>query len=652
MSELGADALRFALVIALFGLGAAVYAGRARRAEWTRVAERAVALVFAATTLAMAVLFHAFATGDYALSYVAANSARSMTLPYRLAALWGGQAGSLLLWLWMLCAYAAACAFTQRRQNRTLMPWVLAVLLANASFFLVVLNFVTSPYERLAAGQVSSDGAGLNPLLQHPAMLVHPVLLYTGLTGFAVPFAFAFAALMTRELGTTWFRTTRRWTLFPWLALSIGIMLGGRWAYEVLGWGGYWAWDPVENASFMPWLPATAYLHSVMIQEKRNMLKAWNLLLIGITYVLCLFGTFLTRSGVVQSVHAFAQTPLFTSIFLAYVVATAAGFLALLWLRRGDIRSPHRIESMLSREASFLLNNWVFIAILMVVFWGTLFPVFSEAVTGERVAVGPRFFNTLAGPLAIFLLLLTGVGPLVAWRRATPAALRRHFVAPVLAGLAAAALVLALAGPGVDFYGLAVWSLGAFVIATIAQEYGRAIRARLRKGEEGPLGAIASLLRKNPQRYGGYVVHLGAVLVLMGTAGSVLNEERLENVRPGSEIAVQEYRLRYLTAQPIPAQHYGGAVARLALYRGDEPLAVMAPEKRMYWLEQQPASIPSVYSTLREDLYVILTALEPDGSATLKVYRNPLVNWIWIGGAIFVLGTVLVMWPHPEAKRA
>jgi cytochrome c-type biogenesis protein CcmF len=652
MSDLGADALRLALVIALFGLGAAVYAGSRRRAEWTRVAERAVALVFACATLAMAVLFHAFATGDYALAYVAANSARSMTLPYRLAALWGGQAGSLLLWLWMLCAYAAACVFAQRRQNRTLMPWVVAVLLANASFFLVVLNFVTTPFERLAPGQIASDGAGLNPLLQHPAMLAHPVLLYTGLTGFAVPFAFAFAALVTRELGTSWFRTTRRWTLFPWLALSIGILLGGRWAYEVLGWGGYWAWDPVENASFMPWLPATAYLHSVMIQEKRNMLKAWNLLLIGITYVLCLFGTFLTRSGVVQSVHAFAQTPLFTSIFLGYVLFTAAGFLAALWLRRGEIRSPHRIESMLSREASFLLNNWVFIAILMVVFWGTLFPVFSEAVTGERVAVGPRFFNTLAGPLAIFLLLLTGVGPLIAWRRATPAALRRHFVLPSLAGLAAAGLVLALVGPGVDFYGLAVWSLGAFVIATIAQEYVRAIRARVRKGGEGPLGALAALLRKNPQRYGGYVVHLGFALVLMGTAGSVLNEEHLENVRPGSEIAVQDYRLRYLTAQPLPAQHYGGAVARLALYRGDEPLAVMAPEKRMYWLEQQPASIPSVYSTLREDLYVILTALERDGSATVKVYRNPLVNWIWIGGAIFVLGTALVMWPHPGAPRA
>jgi cytochrome c-type biogenesis protein CcmF len=430
MSDLGAHALRFSLAIALFGLGAAVYAGSRRRPEWTQVAERAVGIVFACTTLAIALLFYAFATGDFSIGYVAAHSARSMALPYRLAALWGGQAGSLLLWLWMLLVYATACVWSQRHQNRTLMPWVVAVLLANAAFFLVLLNFVTDPFERIPMSQPPSDGSGLNPLLQHPVMMIHPLMLYTGMVGFAVPFAFAFAALVTGELGATWFRSTRRWTLFPWLALSIGIMLGGRWAYEVLGWGGYWAWDPVENASFMPWLPATAYLHSVMIQEKRNMLKAWNLLLIGLTYTLCLFGTFLTRSGVVQSVHAFAQTPVFTTVFLGYVVVTGIVFLAALWHRRGEIRSPQRIESMMSREAGFLLNNWVFIAILMVVFWGTLFPVFSEAATGERVAVGPRFFNTLAGPLAIFLLLLTGVGPLVAWRRATPAALRRQFLVP------------------------------------------------------------------------------------------------------------------------------------------------------------------------------------------------------------------------------
>jgi cytochrome c-type biogenesis protein CcmF len=652
MPEIGSTAIRFALVIAVLALGAGIYAGVTRRADWTRVSERGVVVVFAFVSVAIAALFSSFATSDFQLQYVAQHSARSMPLAYRMAALWGGQAGSLLLWLWMLGAYSAACVWLHRSENRVLMPWVVSVLLANAVFFLVLVNFVTNPFERMAPGDVPSDGAGLNPLLQHPVMMIHPLVLYTGLVGFAVPFAFGFAALVSGELGTAWFRTTRRWTLFAWLALSCGIILGGRWAYEVLGWGGYWAWDPVENASFMPWLPATAYLHSVMIQERRSMLKAWNLLLIGLTYTLCLFGTFLTRSGIVQSVHAFAQTPVFTWIFLGYVMITAFAFLAALLWRRGEIRSPARLESMISREASFLLNNWVFIALLMVVFWGTLFPVFSEAISGERIAVGPKFFNTMAGPLALFLLFLTGVGPIVAWRRASPVSLRRQFAGPAAAGVACGVAFAAWFRGSAEFYPLMVWSLGAFVTATIVQEYARAIRIRVRKYGENPVRAVVTLLRKNQQRYGGYIVHLGAVLILIGTAGSVFNEERLETVSPGQEISMNGYRLRYLTAHPLPAQHYGGAVARLALYHHDDPVGVMVPEKRRYWLEEQPASIPSVHSTLREDLYVILTEIEADGSATLKIYRNPLVNWIWIGGAVFVLGTLAVMWPHPTRSPA
>ncbi|MFB3117595.1 MAG: heme lyase CcmF/NrfE family subunit, partial [Myxococcota bacterium] len=358
MPDIGGYSLRFALAIALLGLGSAIYAGAQRRPEWTRVAERSVWVVFAFVSVAMIALFYALATFDFQLLYVARHSARSMDLHYRLAALWGGQAGSLLLWLWMLMAYGVASVWFNRTKNRTLMPWVVAVLLANAIFFLVLVTLVTEPFERLQPGDTLSDGDGLNPLLQHPVMMIHPIVLYTGLVGFLVPFAFAFAALVTGELDTNWFRTTRRWTLFPWLFLSIGIMLGGRWAYEVLGWGGYWAWDPVENASFMPWLPATAFLHSVMIQEKRNMLKTWNLLLIGLTYTLCLFGTFLTRSGIVQSVHAFAQSPMFTSVFLGYVLFSATVFFSAVALRRKEIRSPNRIESVVSREAGFLLNNW------------------------------------------------------------------------------------------------------------------------------------------------------------------------------------------------------------------------------------------------------------------------------------------------------
>jgi cytochrome c-type biogenesis protein CcmF len=648
MSDLGTFALRFALLIGIAGLAIAIYAGTTRRAAWLRVAERGMWVLSGFVTLAIAALFVAFASHDYQLEYVASHAARNMDLPYRLAALWGGQAGSLLLWLWIMVLYAGACVWFNRRQNRGLMPWVLAVLFANAIFFLVLLVGVTDPFAKLPPGMVMSDGSGLNPLLQHPVMMIHPVTLYLGLVGFVIPFAFGFAALISGELGTAWFRTTRRWTLFAWLFLSMGIMLGGRWAYEVLGWGGYWAWDPVENASFMPWLPATAYLHSVMIQEKRDMLKTWNLLLIGLTYVLCLFGTFLTRSGIVQSVHAFAQTPIFTTVFLGYVLCTAIAFLAALLMRRGELRSSEHIDSYVSREASFLLNNWVFIAILVWVFIGTLLPVFTEPF-GERITVGPAYYESLlgVGGLALLLLLLTGVGPLIAWRQATLVSLRRQFLVPAIATLATAALVLLIVGEKITVYSLLAWSLGGFVVATIVQEFYQAIRTRTRRGDENALQAFATLLRRNQQRYGGYIVHLGVVFVLMGAAGSVLNEEKLENVSPGDEVTIHDYRIRYLTARALPARHYGGAEARLALYRDDEPVGVMVPEKRLYWMQEQPASIPSVHSTLREDLYVILTAVEADGSATIKLYRNPLVNWIWIGGLIFVLGSVVVMWPHP-----
>jgi cytochrome c-type biogenesis protein CcmF len=652
VSDLGFFALRLGFVVALLGMGAGIHAGISRRAEWTEVARRAVLLTAACVALAMLSLWTAFATFDFQLAYVAEHSARGMALPYRLAALWGGQAGSLLLWLFMLCGYSAACAIVNRSSSKRLLPWVFVSLLGNALFFLALTNFVTNPFEKLPPTEVPSDGMGLNPLLQHPVMMIHPLMLYMGFVGFAVPFAFGFAALVTGELGTSWLRSTRRWTLVPWFFLSIGILLGGRWAYEVLGWGGYWAWDPVENASFMPWLAATAYLHSVMIQEKRDMLKIWNLVLVGLTYSLCLFGTFLTRSGVVQSVHSFTSGGWFGYIFLGYVALVASIFFGLLLMRRRELRSTNRLESVVSREASFLLNNWVFLGILAVVVWGTLFPVVSEGLTGTKITIGPAFFNTMAGPLALFLLFLTGVGPLIAWRKASLVSVRRQFLWPTACGLVAAAALLIVLRGGPSFFSVVTWSLAAFVTGTIFQEYYRAIRARMRNGE-GPLQALGQLLQRNQRRYGGYIVHLGVVFILVGIAGAAFNEQKLETIKPGGSIEIADYRLEYLTANPLPKQHYGGAVARIALYQQDRPLGVMAPEKRMYWLEQQPASIPSIHSTLTDDLYVILTAVEADGSATVKVYHNPLVNWIWFGGYTFVLGALAILWPHPpRADRA
>ncbi len=648
MSEFGFYTLWLALLVAVLGIGAGVVAGVRRRADWTRVAIRAVWLHFALVTAAIGALFYAFATLDFQLQYVASHASRNMPIPYRIAALWGGQEGSLLLWLWMLAAYAAL-AVAINRKHRTLMPWVSAVLLGNSAFFLIMLNFVSEPFAKLPPTHVLSDGNGLNPLLQHPVMMIHPVMLYTGMVGFVVPFAFAFAAMVTGELGTSWLRTTRRWTLWAWFFLSIGILLGGRWAYEVLGWGGYWAWDPVENASFMPWLAGTAYLHSVMVQEKRDMLKIWNLVLVGLTYTLCLFGTMLTRSGLVRSVHAFAQTEIFGQLFAGYVLLTILVYFGALLYRRNELRAANELESVVSREAGFVVNNWLFMAFLAIVFWGTLFPKISEWIQGEEVLIGPNWFNALSIFVALPLLLLTGIGPLVAWRRASPSNLRRMFVWPTAAGVAAAIAIPIGFGGAIDWFPWVTWSLCAFVIGTIAQEYVRAVRGRMRGGEN-PLQAVATLLRKNQRRYGGSVVHLGVVFIFLGVAGAAFNEERLENVEVGDTVEMNGYRLEYRTARAIPALHYGGAEARIALYADGEPVATMTPEKRIYWLEEQPATIPSVYSTMTEDLYVILNAIEQDGSATLKIYRNPLVNWIWVGGWTFVFGTVLIMWPHPERQ--
>jgi cytochrome c-type biogenesis protein CcmF len=650
VSDLGFYALRLALVVAVAGIAAGVFGGLARRPEWGDVARRAVWIHCALVTVAIGALLYCFATLDFTLEYVASHAARSMAVHYRMAALWGGQAGSLLLWAWMLAIYSTV-AVAVTRQQTTLMPWVCATLLGNGAFFLVLLDFVTNPFEKLPAGQVLSDGNGLNPLLQHPVMMIHPIVLYIGMTGFAVPFAFGVAALATGELGSAWLRTTRRWTLWAWLFLSIGILLGGRWAYEVLGWGGYWAWDPVENASFMPWLAGTAYLHSVMVQEKRDMLKTWNLVLVGLTYVLCLFGTMLTRSGLVQSVHAFAQTEIFGVLFLGYVLASALLFFGLVLSRRPQLRAPNKLESVLSREAGFVVNNWLFMGLLAIVFWGTLYPKISEWLVEREILLGPLWFTNLAAFVALPLLFLTGVGPLIAWRRATPASLRRQLRWPTAAGLAAAALSGVLTREAPQAIAIATWGLGGFVAGTVIQEYVRAIRARMRHGE-GPLTALATLFQKNQRRYGGYIVHLGVVFLFVGFAGSALNEERLETLSPGDAVEMNGYRFEYKTAHAIPAQHYGGAVARIALYEHDRPLATLVPEKRMYWLEQQPASIPAVWSAWDEDVYVILTAIEADGAATLKLRTNPLVNWVWLGGWTFVLGTALVMWPQPERGRA
>ncbi len=633
--------------IALYSLCAAVYGARTGRPHWIRSAERGVYVVCALLTLAVLGIETTLLTNRFDLAFVAQNSSREQPWAFKLPALWGGQAGSLLLWGWMLGVLSALTVYQNRARNRTLMPWVIATLMANVIFFATLLSFVTNPFEPLPADQIVSNGQGMNPLLQHPVMLIHPPILYIGFVGFAVPFAFALAALITGELGTAWFRSTRRWTITAWAFLGFGLLLGGRWAYEVLGWGGYWAWDPVENAALMPWLAGTAYLHSVMIQEKRGMLKIWNLALIGLAYSLCLFGTFLTRSGVVQSVHSFANAGWFGYVFLGYVLLVASVFAGCLIWRAPRLRSTQRLDSLVSREASFLLNNYAFLGLLSIVFFGTLYPVISEAVSGMKVQIGPPFFARYAGPLALFLLVLTGVGPLIAWRRATWVNLRKSFLWP--AGVAGVAGVVLL-GLGLrTFYPLAFGILCAFVTGTITEEYARGIRARMRRGE-GPLRATLELLRRNQRRYGGYIVHLSVVLFFIGFAGSAFNLEETRVLKLGETWELNGYRMHYRGVRPVKHPHYAGAIARVALHHNGKPVGVLEPEKRMYFQQEQPTTLPAVASNLREDFYLILVGLEPDRSAALKVYVNPLVNWIWLGGLIFVLGNAIVLWPLAERR--
>jgi cytochrome c-type biogenesis protein CcmF len=649
MVELGQYALLLTIFFVLFAIGAAAFGGWQRDERWVRSAERSVYAVFGLLVLAILGLEYALYTDRFDLMFVTSISSREQPTIFKFA-LWAGSQGSLLLWGFMLSGMSALAVFQNRARNRTLMPWVICSLMANLLFFAVLLNFTdtAAPFRRVPDGYMLSNGQGMNPLLQHPAMLIHPPILYTGFVGFAVPFSFALAALVSGQLGTQWFRTTRRWTLTAWFFLGVGIMLGGRWAYEVLGWGGYWAWDPVENASLMPWLVGTAYLHSVMIQEKRGMLKIWNLALIGLTYVLCLFGTFLTRSGVVQSVHSFSDAGWFGTLFLIYVGIMASIFFGCLIWRVPLLRSQTRLDSLASREASFLLNNYAFLGLLAVVFFGTLYPPFSEWYSGSRAQYGPPFFERYAGPISLFLLALTGVGPLIAWRRATLVNLRKSFLWPAAFG-AAVAVVLVAFGMR-RFYPVALIALCGFVTGTITEEYYRGVRSRMRQGE-GPLRAFAELINRNRRRYAGYIVHLAVVLMFIGFAGAAFDREETRLLKPGETWEIGSYKLQYRSVQPLDHRHYAGAMARLALWHNDQPVAMLQPEKRFYFQQEMPTTLPAVSSSIREDLYVILASLEPDQSIALKVFVNPLVNWIWAGGLVFVLGNTLLLWRSAERTR-
>src|SRR5512133_3117539 len=533
MENLGSLAILLAFCVSLYAVVASVV-GRLKNKPFLLVSgQRAVYAVFALITLASGILVYSLMTGDFRFAYVAAHSNRTMPILYKFAAWWGGQEGSLLFWSWLLSSYAAVAAFTNRGRLRDMMPWTLAVLTTIQSFFLLLNNFIANPFQMLATDGLIvnvGDGNGLSPLLQYPAMAIHPPMLYLGYVGFAVPFAFAIGSLITRQPGEAWIHTTRRWTLITWLFQSTGIMLGAIWAYHVLGWGGYWGWDPVENASLLPWLSGTAFLHSVMMQEKKGMMKVWNIVLVSATFFLCILGTFLTRSGVVQSVHAFARSEI-GKYFVSFLAIGIAATIFLILDRLNYLKSESQLESVVSRESSFLFNNLILLASCFAVLWGTLFPVISEWATGDKISLDADWYNRLMVPIGLFLLLLTGVGPLFAWRRTSMESLRRNFQWP---GIASLVLVGVLIAAGMrHFYALISFGFCLFVAITVAVEFYKGSRSIAARNQMNFARAVVELTHRNTRRYGGYLVHMGIVFMFIGFTGHAFNQNEVKELNVG-----------------------------------------------------------------------------------------------------------------------
>jgi len=643
--ELGYAATVVGFVLALYGAIAAVIGVRTGQANWLRTGERAAVGVWLLITACIALMLYAFLTFDFSVRYVAVNTNRGTPFYYRITALWGALEGSIVLWSWMLSIYTLIVVVRYRRRQPELYPWVLSVMLGILAFFLLVMSVPAPPFERLSP--IPPDGRGLNPLLEDSGMITHPVALYLGFTGFSVPFAFAMAALLVGRTGDEWITITRRWTIVAWYFLSLGLLIGGWWSYHVLGWGGYWAWDPVENAAFMPWLTGTAFLHSVMIQERRRMLKLWNLTLIILTFGLTLFGTFLTRSGIIGSVHSFTQSSIGV-FFLAFLALTLLGAFSLLAWRTDGLRAQGELDSAVSRESVFLLNNLFLIAATFTVFFGTVFPLLSEAVRGVKVSVGAPFFNLVNIPIFLALLFLMGVGPLIAWRRASAENLKRNFLKPVLAGIGAAG-AMRLLGVG-NVLVLTAMALVVFVASTIALDYARAVRARRRSGDGWGTATWGLLLRQN-RRYGGFVVHLGILVVALGVAGSQAWQIQTEvTLDKGQSVEVDGYRTRYRVRfdglSASEESNHAKVTGTFTLTDGRGMNEVLSPGRKFYPQEQTPIAAVDYRLGIFEDVYLVLGDFARDGSqATIKLQVNRMVSWLWIGGLVLTLGAALAILP-------
>jgi cytochrome c-type biogenesis protein CcmF len=647
--DLGRAALVTSLLLLVYALVAGSFAAWRGRRRLAESAQNALIASFAATVVASAVLLAALARHDFSFQYVADHTSRELPLGYTLTAFWGGQEGSLLLWLLVLSGYAVTAVLTGRRAGRDVLAWVVPVLGLVGTFFAVVLVFVASPFATQAA---AADGAGLNPSLQNPYMAIHPPMLYLGYVGLTVPFAFAMGALLARRSDERWIVATRRWTLAAWAFLGIGQLLGAHWAYVEIGWGGYYAWDPVENAALMPWLAATAFLHSVMIQEKRGMLKVWNVLLVVLAFCLSLFGTFLTRSGIIQSIHSFTQSSI-GPWFLGFICLITAGALALVLMRLPLLRTKTRLESLVSREATFLYNNLLLVALSLTILWGVVYPILSEAVTGEAASVSKPYYNFFLHSFGLPLLLLMGIGPLVAWRRASLRALGRTFLWPLAAAIGAGAVLLAL-GAGSSRVGVIAYTFSVFVLASIVLEFVRGTSARKALGSGSWHGAFASLIARNRRRYGGYVVHASVVLLAIGITGSSAYETvREARLRPGESMTVAGNRLLFRGFETRRAANHRAIRANVDVYRGDKYLGRLRPGKNQYFAEDQISNEVAIRHDLLTggDLFTIADQVNSDGSVDLKVLDKPLVNLIWLAGFVFLGGALIALWPDAREER-
>jgi cytochrome c-type biogenesis protein CcmF len=649
MPELGRVALLVTFALSIYALTAGVAAARLGRRRLALSARNALVAAFGSTLVAAVVLLAALLRHDFSFVYVAHTTSRALPTAYTISAFWGGQEGSLLLWLLVLTGFGALAVRLNRLWAADLIVWVVPVVAGVAVFFSFLLVVVASPF---ATQPAPADGAGMTPSLQNPYMLAHPPMLYLGYVGLTVPFAFALAALLSGRTDERWLIATRRWTLVAWTALGVGQLLGAHWAYVEVGWGGYYAWDPVENAALMPWLAATAFLHSVMIQEKRGMLRIWNVVLVILAFSLSLFGTFLTRSGVVNSIHSFTQSSI-GPWFLTFIAITVAASLALLFWRLPQLRSPTRLESPFSREAAFLYNNLLLLALCLTILWGVVYPLLSEAVRGESVVLGRSYYDFFLRAFGLPLLLLMGIGPLVAWRRASLRSLGTTFRWPTGFAIVVGIALITL-GAGSSIPGLVTYTFAAFVVATIAIEFGRGTRARKALSDTSWLGAFSSLMARNRRRYGGYVVHAAIVCLAIGVAGSSAFDKVTEaKLKPGQSMQIGSYDLRYRSLSQQQGPNAMEVRANLDVRRDGKDLGTLRAGKNAYAVEQQVSNEVGIRTDwLRlEDLFVIADQVNPNGVVYFRVFVKPLVDLIWVAGFVFVLGSAIALWPDAREQR-